>query len=262
MVVTSAPLGGEAIGRLEATLQVVYNHGVHAHLDKAMRIATLRKVPFLSRLSEPELQALAEASMVKHYNKGEIVFLEGDPCPGLYVVHSGAVKIFKTSLGGREQVLTIERPGNSVAELPVLDEGPYPASAMAVEDSTLLLIPRADFHRLCRQHPDLALALIRSLAGRFRRLVRLVEGLAFLEVGQRLARFLLEKAAQEGRTTPEGIQFPLDLTHQELAAQIGTVRELVSRTLARFQEQKLISVRDRTVVILDLPRLRDEAELE
>jgi len=233
---------------------------VLSRLDKAARIATLRKVPFLSRLSEPELQALAEASQVKQYSKGEVIFLEGDRCPGLYVVHSGAVKIFKTSAGGREQVLMMERPGNSVAELPVLDDGPYPASAMTVEDSTLLLIPKADFHRLCRQHPDLALALIRSLAGRFRRLVRLDEGLAFLEVGQRLARFLLEKAAQEGRLTAEGTQFPLDLTHQELAAQIGTVRELVSRTLTRFQEQRIISIKDRTVLIRDPERLREEAE--
>jgi CRP/FNR family transcriptional regulator len=227
-----------------------------------MRVATLRKVAFLSRLSEPELQALADASHVKRYSKGEIIFLEGDPCPGLYVVHSGAVKIFKVSPGGREQVLTIERAGNPVAELPVLDEGPYPASAMAVEDSTLLLIPRTDFHRLCRQHPDLALAVIRSLAGRFRRLVRLVEGLAFLEVGQRLARFLLEKAAQEGRPTSEGLQVPLGLTHQELAAQIGTVRELVSRTLARFQDQGILSIKGRTIILVDIERLRDEAQSE
>lgn len=224
--------------------------------DRAARAETLRKVPFLSRLSDDQLQILAEASLVKNYSKGEFVFLEGDPCPGIFIVHSGAVKIFKSSPGGREQVLTIERAGNSVAELPALDDGPYPASAQAQEDSTLLLIPKEEFHRLCRQQPDIALSLVRSLAGRFRRLVRLVEALAFLEVGQRLAAFLLEKASTSGPT------FSLDLTHQELAAQIGTVRELVSRTLARFQDQKIISIKGRTITILDIRRLREEAEAD
>jgi CRP/FNR family transcriptional regulator len=235
---------------------------MQTHLDKAMRVATLRKVPFLARLGESELQALAEASRAKHYAKGEIIFLEGDTCHGLLVIHSGAVKVFKTSSTGRELVLTIERAGNSVAELPVLDEGPYPASAQAQEDSMLLLVPRQEFYQLCRRHPDIALSMVRSLAGRFRRLVRLIEALAFLEVGQRLARFLLEKANQEGYAVADGIVLSLDLTHQELAAQIGTVRELISRTLTRFHEQGIISIKGRIITIRDLEQLKQEAEVD
>jgi CRP/FNR family transcriptional regulator len=231
-------------------------------LDVLTRMNTLRKVAFFSTLGEPMLRALAEACWPKQYRKGEILFLEGEPCPGLFVVHSGAVKIFKTSPGGREQVLTIESEGRPIAELAVLDEGPYPASAMAVEDTTVLLIPKADFHRLCCQHPEIAFGIIRSLAGRFRRLVGLIEALAFLEVGQRLARWLLEKARHEGHPTPRGLEFTLDVTHQELAAQIGTVRELVSRTLSRFQQQGILAVENRTIRILDPDRLRQEAEAE
>jgi CRP/FNR family transcriptional regulator len=235
---------------------------MQTQLDKSARVATLKKVPFFSRLGEEVLQALAEVALPKHYHKGEVIFLEGDPCPGLYVVHSGAVKIFKISHGGREQVLTIDPPGHSVAELPALDEGSYPASAMAMEDSTLLLIPKREFHSLCRQHPDIAFGLIRSLAGRFRKLVRLVEALAFLEVGQRLARFLVDQASREGKATSRGTELLLDLTNQELAAQIGTVRELVSRTLSRFQDQRILSIEGRAITILDMERLKAEAEAE
>jgi hypothetical protein len=106
--------------------------------DKAARVETPRKVPLLSRLSNDQLRDLAEASSVKNYARGEL-----DPCPSFFIAHSGAVKIFKESPGGHEQVLTIERTGNSVAELPALDDGPYPAPAQAQEDSTLFLIPIA-----------------------------------------------------------------------------------------------------------------------
>jgi CRP-like cAMP-binding protein len=235
---------------------------MHGEVDIPARMRTLRKVAFFSTLGEPVLRALAEACRPKHYRKGEILFVEGEPCPGLFVVHSGAVKIFKTSLGGREQVLTIESEGRPIAELAVLDEGPYPASAMAVEETTVLLVPKNEFHRLCRQHPEIAFGIIRSLAGRFRRLVGLIEALAFLEVGQRLARWLVEKVTREGRPTPRGIECTLDLTHQELAAQIGTVRELVTRTLRRFQHQGVLAIENRTLIVLDLERLRREAEGE
>jgi len=235
---------------------------MHIQIDKLGRMASLKKVNFFSALQDDALQALAESAVTLHFTKGELIFLEGGPCPGLFVVHSGAVKIFKMSPAGREQILTIETPGRPVAELAVLDDGPYPASAAANEDTVLFLIPKAEFHRLCRHHPDIAFRIIRSLAGRFRKLVGLVEILAFLEVGQRLARFLLEKANQEGKTTPSGIEVQVDMSHQEVASRIGTVRELVSRSLSRFQEQGMLTFRNRTVTVIDMDRLKAEAEVE
>jgi CRP-like cAMP-binding protein len=231
-------------------------------LDKADRIDTLRKVSFFSHLEDEALQSLAESAVPRNWSKGEIIFSEGTPCPGLFVVHSGAVKIFKTSLKGREQVLTIETAGRAVAELAVLDEGPYPASAMAMDEVTLLLILKQDFQSLCRRHPEIGFRIIKALAGRFRRLVGLVEALAFLEVGQRLAKFLFEKAGQHGKDIGGQVEFVLDQSHQELASQIGTVRELVSRSFARFQEQEILSAKNRTVTILDMARLKEEAEVE
>ncbi len=234
---------------------------MHIKLEKADRINTLRKVSFFSHLEDEALQSLAETAVPKGWSKGEIIFSEGSPCPGLFVVHSGAVKIFKTSLKGREQVLTIETTGRAIAELAVLDEGPYPASAMAMEEATLLLILKQDFQNLCRHHPEIGFRIIKALAGRFRKLVGLVEALAFLEVGQRLAKFLLEKASQPEKHGGH-VEFTLDQSHQELAAQIGTVRELVSRSFGRFQEQEILSVKNRTITILNMERLKEEAHAE
>jgi CRP/FNR family cyclic AMP-dependent transcriptional regulator len=239
-----------------------YNARMPIKLEKAERLATLKKVSFFSHLEDEALRSLAETAIPKSWSKGEIIFSEGTPCPGLFVVHSGAVKIFKTSVKGREQVLTIETAGRAVAELAVLDEGPYPASAMAMEETTVLLILKQDFHNLCRRHPEIGFRIIKALAGRFRKLVGLVEALAFLEVGQRLAKFLFERASQHPKRGNEQVEFTLDQSHQELAAQIGTVRELVSRSFGRFQEQEILSVKNRTITILNMDRLKEEADVE
>jgi CRP/FNR family transcriptional regulator len=126
---------------------------------------------------------------------------------------------------------------------------------------TLLLILKQDFQNLVDAIRRLASESSRP-GGRFRKLVGLVEALAFLEVGQRLAKFLFEKASQHRMGTGRQIEFTLDQSHQELASQIGTVRELVSRSFARFQDQEILSVKNRTLTILDMDRLKEEAEVE
>jgi len=126
----------------------------------------------------------------------------------------------------------------------------------------MLLILKQDFHNLCRRHPEIGFRIIKALAGRFRKLVGLVEALAFLEVGQRLAKFLFERAIQQGKGSNGQVEFTLDQSHQELASQIGTVRELVSRSFGRFQEQEILSVKNRTITILNMDRLKEEAEVE
>src|SRR5689334_1503869 len=110
----------------------------------------LARVPIFSGLAPAEMDFLSQHAVSRAYDAGQVIFTEGDPCAGLYVVVSGHVRIFKTSAGGREQVLSIDGPGSSVAELPVFDGGPYPASASAVDNATILLIRRADFHALCQ----------------------------------------------------------------------------------------------------------------
>jgi len=195
----------------------------------------------------------------RSYSAGETVFSEGQPCAGLYVVETGHVRVFKSSAGGREQVLSIDGPGSSIAELPVFDGGNYPASVAAIDNATLLFVSKQDFQALCLAHPEVALKVLRVVGARLRRLVGIIEELSFTTVRHRLAAFLLRLARTSGERTPEGVAIMLPVNNQELASQIGTVRELVSRNLSRFQAEGLLKVDGRSVVITDAKSL--EAEL-
>lgn len=219
----------------------------------------LALVPLFSGLTETELGYLVERVVPRHYSPGEMVFSEGEPCAGLYVVERGHVRVFKTSAAGREQVLTIDGPGSSVAEIPIFDGGPYPASGAAVDQVTLLFIGKQDFQALCLAHPQVALKVLRMVGARLRRLVGIIEELSFTTVRHRLVSLLFRLAEREGRKTAEGVEFSLPAGHQELASQIGTVRELVSRNLSRLQAEGLLRLEGRTVVVRDLRTL--EAEL-
>src|SRR3954470_11266425 len=160
--------------------------------------AILARVPVFAELTPAQLTFVTQRIVVKTYEPGEVVFAEGDPCAGLYVVERGHIRIFKSSSGGREQVLSIDGPGSSVAELPVFDGGPYPASASAVDDVTILLVRRQDFHALCLAHPEVALKVLRVVGTRLRRLVGIIEELSFTTVRRRLASFLFRLAQREG----------------------------------------------------------------
>ncbi len=220
----------------------------------------LQQVPIFSGLTDAELRYVAQRAAPLHYAAGATVFAEGDPCAGLYVVLEGHIRVFKTSAAGREQVLTIDGPGSSVAEIPVFDGGPYPASGAAVSDATLLFIGKQDFQALCLEYPEVALKVLRVVGARLRRLVGIIEELSFTTVRRRLIALLVRMAQREGTKTGSGVSFPLPVNNQELAAQIGTVRELVSRNLSRLQADGAIALDGRTVTVRDLEAL--EAELE
>ena len=221
--------------------------------------AVFKAVALFAPLDESEIAFLAARASVRSYAAGELLFSEGEPCSGLYVVASGRVRIFKSSVSGREHVLAIEGPGSSIAELPVFDGGNYPASAAAVVPSQLVFLSRKDFRAMCLDHPEVALKVLQVVGARLRRLVGIIEELSFTTVRHRLLSWLLRQAKKEGRHSERGPVFPLPVNHQELAAQIGTVRELVSRNMARLQAQGFIEVNGREITILDLPGL--EADL-
>jgi CRP-like cAMP-binding protein len=176
------------------------------------------------------------------------------------VVESGHVRIFKSSPGGREHVLSIEGPGSSVAELPVFDGGNYPASVSAIDDATLLFVSKQDFHGLCLAHPQVALKVLRVVGARLRRLVGIIEELSFTTVRHRLAAFLVRLAKASGKRSVNGIEITLPANNQELASQIGTVRELVSRNLSRFQAEGMIKVDGRNVLLTNLKALESELQ--
>jgi CRP/FNR family cyclic AMP-dependent transcriptional regulator len=219
---------------------------------------TLAKVALFSDLAEPELTFLAHRAVGRHFTPGEIIFSEGEPCAGLFVIESGNIRIFKSSAGGREQVLSIEGAGSSIAELPVFDGGAYPASAAAMDQAAVLFVSKQDFQALCLAHPQVALKVLRVVGARLRRLVGIIEELSFTTVRHRLASFLLQLAQKHGKRTSEGIEITLGISNQQLASQIGTVRELVSRNLSRLQSEGIVKIEGRNVVVPNLKALEAE----
>jgi CRP/FNR family transcriptional regulator len=223
------------------------------------KVSALRKTALFGELGENDLRALAARAVEQRLARGEVLFVAGEEARGLYVIVEGAVRAFRESLEGREQIIHVERAGATIAEVPMFDDGAYPSTVAAEEDSVILFIDKQDVGSLCLSHPKIALAALRLLAARLRRCAELVEALSLHEVDQRLARLLLDEALSRGNRAGERIVFELALTNQQIAARIGTVREVVSRALSRLQENELIEVSGRVVTILDEVALRSFA---
>lgn len=223
-----------------------------------MSIATLlRAIPLFAELDDVLLARLAERCVARTVGAGHLLFAAGEACRGLYVVEWGRVRIFRTSPEGREQVLHVEGPGAIVAELPLFDGGAYPASAMTLEETRLVFLPRADFEYLYRAHPDIAQAVIRGLGRRLRHLVHVTETLAFRDVAARLALLLVGYAERAPGAEARAVELALERTQDELAMEIGTARESVSRAFRQLERHGLVERigRDR-VRIPDVARLR------
>lgn len=219
------------------------------------REEVFRATPLFRTLPEELRRELGELAVEKRYEAGEVMFYEGDPCEGLFVVGEGSVKICKTSPTGREIMLAMETAPSSVAEVPLFDEGDYPATVRTLTPVTAYLIRKEDFRRYCLAHPEVALRVFAMLGRRLRQLVGLIEAITFGSLRQRLARLLLESHERgEMETVP--------LTHEELAMRLGTVREVVSRNLARFQAEGMVKIDRRQILITDAEALRAEAETE
>lgn len=221
----------------------------------APKTDVLSRIPLLAGLSETELTALAQRAVERRFDPEEMLFWEGEPCAGIFLLTRGSVKILKSSSGGREMMLALETAPSTVAELPLFDGGPYPASARALDAVTTLFINKNDFHQACRQYPEIALKVLAVVGRRLRHLVGVVQAMTFGSVTQRLARLILDTSAQAGAN-----QFEFGLTHQELASRLGTVREVVSRNLTRFRTLGLIRIDGGKLSILDRPALEREAE--
>ena len=214
-----------------------HDHGLSA------RLAWLHAQPYFAVLSAADLAFIAGRTHVRQFSKGEQVFAEGEPCAGLYIVFEGEVRVYKLSAEGREQVLRYFTSGQSFNEVAVFDGGPNPAHVSAVTPCTLWIIPRDLIFEFVRTRPEMAVAVIQNLGKSLRHLVALVEDLSLRHISARLARLLLE-------TAPEGAEAP-KMTQQEMAARLGTVRELVARALKQLEAKGLVEVNHGHIVIVD-----------
>ena len=223
-------------------------------------VPVLRRINIFEDLDEAALARVAERFVVRSHPEGTLLFSAGQEARGLYVLLEGRVRIFRTSPEGREQIIHMEVPGRAVAELPLFDGGPYPASAMTTEPSRLAFLPRADFEYLYRTHPDIAQAIIRGLGRRLRHLVQVTQTLAFRDVAARLAMLLARYAEQSG--SPQGpAEFALERTQEEIAMEIGTARESVSRAFKQLRAKGLVELLEgNRVRISDVEALRESAE--
>ncbi|MDH7486852.1 MAG: Crp/Fnr family transcriptional regulator [Anaerolineae bacterium] len=214
-------------------------------------IQSLRQLSFFAPLSDDILRKVARVLYQRTYSPGQVIVLEGEPCQAVYFVAQGLVRTRRMSLEGREQVLAYLGPGQSFGLAPAVDNGRNPATVDAVTEAALYIIPCHHFRQLMRYEPDLAMAVLRQLAAEVRRLSDMVEDLALHPVSTRLARFLLTQA--------EGGQPHRSWTQEEIAAQIGTVREVVGRTLRAFAAAGLIRRQRGRLVVVDREGLQREA---
>lgn len=211
----------------------------------------LERIPYFSGLSREEREALGRGLFEKRVPKNEVLLWEGEPGNALYIVGSGRMKVFRTSAEGKEQVLRVMYPGDSFNEVPVFDGGPNPASAMALEDSVVFGIRREGMLRILRDYPQVSVNVIRVFSRRLRDLVALVEDLSFRNVTARLAKILLEHAVESGQESPER-----RLTQQQMAAMVGTAREMVGRSLKTLETMGAIRVERQKIVIVNREMLR------
>jgi CRP/FNR family transcriptional regulator, dissimilatory nitrate respiration regulator len=217
-------------------------------------VKAIGKCNFLTGASEQLLQPIAGISKVIRQPRGTVVFNEGDACRGMYIVHSGAVKIFKTGPDGREHVLHVVMQGDCFGEAAMFLGTGYPADAQAVKDSVLILVRKEQFLALLSREPDLCFQLMGAMAMWSRRLVAKVEILTLKDASARLAGYLLKLRSD---TAPD---VQLAVPKNVLASQLGISNETLSRLLARFEAQGLISASGKKITLLDRQELEELAE--
>jgi CRP-like cAMP-binding protein len=215
----------------------------------AVQLEFLKSILYFSDLGLAELESIRKLVFEKTADRAEMVLLEGESAENLYFVASGAVKVFKTSAEGKEQILSIVRPGGSFNDVPIFDGGPNAASARAMGPVLLYGIKKHDMEAILRDHPRIALNVIKVLAKRVRHLVSLVEDLSFRRVISRVAKILFEHIGGEMGRGPR-------LTQQEMAAMAGTAREVVGRSLKALEEEGAIKVDRQRIIITDKEALQ------
>lgn len=216
--------------------------------------ALMRNIPLFAGLTDGDLDALQAIGRVREYPRGDLLFSEGEIAEGFYIVVSGKVKVYKLSAEGKERILHIIQPGGTFAEAAIFGDGLYPAYAETLQTSNLLFLPKAEFLDLLKNNSQVAVNMIAGLSRFLRQFANQIEDLTFKDVPSRLARYLLNLS--------KGVKpvFDLPISKSQLASNLGTVSETLSRTLRKMSDDDLINVSGKTVQILDFDRLAELAD--
>jgi CRP-like cAMP-binding protein len=222
-------------------------------LRKIGLISTLRTCQLFAGLSLAELENIAGFTVIKNLAKGEFLFHERDPAHGFYIVQRGLVNVHRVNAAGKEQMIHIFRPGESFAEAALgTDEG-YPADARALEPTQVLLIQKDGVLELLRRKPEIALRMFASMSAHLRVLVSQLEDLTLKDVETRFLNWLVKRCPNPQSEQP--LKIEVTVTKRVLAAELGTVGETFSRTLAKFRERKLLTIKGRSLTVLSPARL-------
>jgi CRP-like cAMP-binding protein len=211
----------------------------------------LRTTPVFRSLSPMDRETVARAASIRQYAKGQTIFEQGEPSDAFYTIASGRVKIFKMLPSGKDLILEIFGRGDPLGAVAAYDGRPFPASAVALEETTCVMIARAEFFRLLEQHPSLVRGLLQGLT---HRLVELTNRLAELSGGtieRRFARLFLKLASEMGLQERGGTFVPLSLSRQELADMTGTTIETCIRIMSRWGKQEVVRTEKDGFVVLD-----------
>jgi CRP/FNR family transcriptional regulator len=214
----------------------------------AQLVTIFQKCPLFQGVSDSDLEDIASITVCKSFEKGDYLFHEGAAVHGFYIVFSGAVKVHRVSFGGKEQVIHVYRPNESFGEEALICELGYPADASAIETSQVLMVQKPEFLALLRRQPELALYILRSMSQHLNDLVDLLDNLTLKDVKTRLANWLIQHCPNPESYEPYSIQLPM--TKRVLAAELGTVSETFSRTVAKLRKQRLLAVDGNTFTLL------------
>ena len=230
---------------------------LHANVDK---VEALRITELFCSLPEHVLHKVAAMATVRNLGQGEMLYSEHEDAVGLFIVVRGGLRSIREGSDGREQVLSTERAGATLSETSVFGGGQYFSTVLAETPSVVLCIPHREIRQICDEHPELLWKVAKVLSRRVRLYAELIESLALRNVDQRLALFLLGLLGDRPLDPRGAVEFELSFTRSEIAARIGSVREVVSRSLSHLHEIKLIGLRGkRSVVVPDIQALREFA---
>lgn len=218
---------------------------LEANLD--LKLDTLRRNPYFDDLPEELLKEIAAHMQLRGFDRGEILFWEDDPCAGLHIIEQGSIKLYRISPQGRQYIIRVLQEGETCNEVPAFDGGTNPVNVETLERSKVWVIEAEMLRALVKAHPDFALKVLSNFGKNLRGLVRLVSEMAFYQVTNRLARLISELPAQDPRP---------HWTQEQLAAQLGTVREVVARSLKELERSGAIRIEDRRIHVADDTVLR------
>lgn len=219
-------------------------------------LAYLVNNPLFCFLNEEQLTEVDELIVERFYNKGRIVFIEGEKGEAVYLLRSGRIKITTQADDGREQILHFVHPGEVFGEVVLYDGGTYPATAETIEDSRIGMIRNSDMDRLTLSNPEIALAMLRILSKRLRNAQRQINELALYDTSRRMVSMLMFLAAEQGIHSNRGTIIDMTLTNQDLASMIGTSRETANRILSELRKQNVIILENKQIVIADMRKLK------